>query len=561
MTSAFLPKSIVALRGYTRRQLVADLQAGLVVGVVAIPLALAFAIASGVSPEKGLVTAVVAGFLISLLGGSRVQIGGPTGAFVVIVYGIVQKYGTDGLAVCTLLAGALLVVMGLARLGGAIKFIPYPVVTGFTSGIAVIIFSSEVKDLIGLRMGAVPVPFLEKWAALAGAFGTLSFASVGVSAGSLAILVLWPRISRRIPGPIVAIVAATVAVAIFKIPVETIGSRFGAFHAAIPAPRLPVINLARIREMLSPAVTVALLAGIESLLSAVVADGMIGSRHKSNLELVAQGIANIASSIFGGIPATGAIARTATNVKSGGRTPVAGMIHSVTLLVILLLFGRWASLIPLATLAAVLALVAYHMSEWRSFATLLRTPRSDVMVLLVTFLLTVLVDLTVAVQAGIVLAALLFMKRMADVTNVEAISREFRETADGTMTADPGGVFRHVVPPGIEIYEVNGPFFFGAADKIKDVLQFVAKKPRVFILRLRNVPAIDATGIHVLDDLYESFARKEIAFLIAGLQAQPLMALDRAGRLDRYGRENLSDDLDGALRKAAEILGPDPSRK
>jgi SulP family sulfate permease len=549
-TPPFLPKSFVALRGYSRHQFLADLQAGLVVGVVAIPLALAFAIASGVSPEKGLVTAVVAGFLISLLGGSRVQIGGPTGAFVVIVYGIVQKYGVDGLAICTLLAGILLVVMGLARFGGAIKFIPYPVVTGFTSGIAVIIFSSEVKDLLGLRMGPVPSPFLEKWAAFGKAFASFSPAAVGVSAGSLAILIFWPRISRKIPGPIVAILAATAAVALFKIPVETIGSRFGAFHASIPAPRLPEITLARIRELFPPAVTVALLAGIESLLSAVVADGMIGSRHKSNLELVAQGVANIASSIFGGIPATGAIARTATNVKNGGRTPVAGMIHSAVLLLVLLLFGRWAALIPLATLAAVLVIVAYHMSEWRSFATLLKAPRGDVMVLLTTFLLTVLVDLSVAVQAGIVLAALLFMKRMADVTNVASITREFEESPDGTMTADPGGVARRTIPAGVEVYEINGPFFFGAADKIKDVLQFVAKKPKVFILRLRNVPAIDATGIRVLDDLYESFSRKGIVFLIAGLHAQPLFALDRAGRLDRYGRENFAGDLDEALRRA-----------
>ncbi len=549
-TPAFLPKSFVALRGYSRRQFLADLQAGLVVGIVAIPLALAFAIASGVSPEKGLVTAVVAGFLISLLGGSRVQIGGPTGAFVVIVYGIVQKYGVDGLAVCTLLAGILLVAMGFARFGGAIKFIPYPVVTGFTSGIAVIIFSSEVKDLFGLRMGAVPSPFLEKWAAFGKAFASFSPAAVGVSTGSLAILIFWPRISKKIPGPIVAILAATAAVAVFKIPVETIGSRFGGFHASIPAPRFPPLSLSRVRELFSPAVTVALLAGIESLLSAVVADGMIGSRHKSNLELVAQGVGNIASSLFGGIPAAGAIARTATNVKNGGRTPVAGMIHSATLLFVLLLFGRWASLIPLATLAAVLAVVAYHMSEWRSFATLLRTPRSDVLVLLTTFLLTVLVDLSVAVQVGVVLAAFLFMKRMADVTNVGAITREFEESPDGMMSADPGGVARRTIPPGVEVYEINGPFFFGAADKIKDVLQFVAKKPKVFILRLRNVPAIDATGIHVLDDLHESFVRKGIVFLIAGLQAQPFAALDRAGRLDRYGRENLAGDLDEALEKA-----------
>ena len=550
MKTTFLPKTFIVLKGYTRRQFGADLQAGLVVGVVAIPLALAFAIASGVSPERGLITAVVGGFLISFLGGSRVQIGGPTGAFVVIVYGIVQKYGIDGLAICTLMAGVFLIAMGLARFGGAIKFIPYPVVTGFTSGIAVIIFSSEVRDLLGLRMAAVPAPFLEKWRALGAALPTFSLPAIGVSAASLAILVLWPRVSRKIPAPIVAIVVMTAAVAWAKIPVETVGSRFGALSAAVPAPHLPSITLERVRELFSPALTVALLAGIESLLSAVVADGMIGSRHKSNVELVAQGIANIGSSVFGGIPATGAIARTATNVKNGGRTPVAGMVHAATLLVVLLLLGRSAGAIPLAVLAAILVVVAYHMSEWRSWKTLARAPKSDVMVLAVTFLLTVLVDLTVAVQAGVVLAAFLFMKRMADVTNVAAITREFQESPDGTMTSDPDGIARRVVPEGVEVYEVNGPFFFGAADKIRDVLDVVARKPRVFILRLRNVPAIDATGIRVLDDLAGTFGRQGIRLILAGLHAQPLLALDRAGFLDRYGRENVVADLDEALARA-----------
>jgi SulP family sulfate permease len=525
-----------------------------VVGIVAVPLALAFAIASGVPPEKGLVTAVVAGFLISLLGGSRVQIGGPTGAFVVIVYGIVQKHGIDGLIACTLMAGVLLIAMGLARFGGAIKFIPYPVVAGFTSGIALIIFSSEVKDLLGLRMGPVPAPFLAKWAAFGRTIGTLSPAAMGVSAGSLAILLLWPRVSKKVPAPLVAIVLASAAAALLHLPVETIGSRFGAFPSGFPAPRLPAIRGEMLRELFSPAVTVALLAAIESLLSAVVADGMIGSRHKSNVELVGQGIANIASALFGGIPATGAIARTATNVKNGGRTPVAGMAHALVVLAVLLLFGRWVSLVPLATLAAILTLVAYHMSEWHAFATLLRAPRSDVIVLLATFLLTVLVDLTVAVQVGIVLAAFLFIRRMAEVTNVESVAREFREAPDGTMLEDPGGVARRKIPAGVEVYEVNGPFFFAAAEKLKDVLSFVARPPKVFILRMRNVPALDATGIRVLDDLYESSVRHGVAFLLAGLHAQPFVALDRAGRLDRYGRQNLAGDLDGALERASEIL-------
>ena len=523
-------------------------------GVVAIPLALAFAIASGVSPEKGLVTAVVAGFLISLLGGSRVQIGGPTGAFVVIVYGIVQKHGVEGLAVATFLAGLLLIGMGLARFGGAIKFIPYPVVTGFTSGIAVIIFTSEVKDLLGLKMGAVPAPFLEKWGAFAGRSGprlpprseSPPARSRSSSSGR--------SFRRRIPSPIVAILAATAAAALFSLPVETIGSRFGAFQAGLPPLRLPDFSIERLRELFSPAVTVALLCGIESLLSAVVADGMIGSRHKSNVELVGQGVANVASAVFGGIPATGAIARTATNVKNGGRTPVAGMTHAVTVLAVLLFLGRWVALVPLATLGAILAVVAYHMSEWRSFATLLRGPKSDVAVLLATFLLTVLVDLTVAVQAGVVLAAFLFIRRMAEVTNVEMVTREFQEAADGTMAADPEGVARRAIPPGVEVYEINGPFFFAAAEKVKETLSFVSRKPKAFILRMRNVPAIDATGIRVLDDLHDSSVRHGIAFFIAGLHAQPLVALDRAGRLDRWGRDILAADLDDALAKAKEIL-------
>ena len=559
--SGWLPKTFVVLRGLTAAQIVSDVQAGIVVGIVAIPLALAFAIASGVPPERGLVTAAVAGFLISLLGGSRVQIGGPTGAFVVIVYGIVQRYGIDGLTICTVLAGILLVAMGLARFGGAIKFIPYPVVTGFTSGIAVIIFSSQIKDLLGLRMGAVPAPFVAKWEALGAHLGTASPAAVGVSAFSLLVLLGWPKVSRKIPAPIVAILLASVGVALAGLPVETIGSRFGEIHASLPAPSLPRITLERVRELFSPAVTVALLAAIESLLSAVVADGMIGSRHKSNVELVGQGIANVASGLFGGMPATGAIARTATNVKNGGRTPIAGMVHAATVLLVLIFLGQWARYIPMATLAAILAVVAYHMSEWRAFAHLFKTPKSDVAVLLTTFLLTVLIDLTIAVQVGVVLAAFLFIKRMADVTNVGAVTQELTDAPDGTMNGDAEGVARRRIPEGVEVYEVNGPFFFGAADKIKDVLHFVAKKPRVFVLRMRNVPAIDASGIRVLDDLFGSFRHQGIRFVISGIQAQPLAALDRAGKLDQYGRENFVASLDEALAAARAAAGGEAAER
>jgi SulP family sulfate permease len=406
-----VPKLVTSLRGYTRAQFFSDCIAGVIVGVVALPLAIAFAIASGVTPERGLYTAIIAGFLISALGGSRVQIGGPTGAFVVIVYGIVQQYGVDGLLLATLMAGVMMIVFGLVRLGGAIKFIPHPVIVGFTSGIAVVIFSSQVKDFLGLQMGAVPVNFVAKWAAFGTHLSVLNPWAVGVALLTLAIIICWPHVNRRIPGPFVALLATTALVVIFKLPVETIGSRFGAIHAGLPMPVLPHITVARVSVLIGPAFTIAILASIESLLSAVVADGMMGGSHRSNMELVAQGIANIASPLFGGMPATGAIARTATNVKNGGRTPVAGMIHALTLLLITLFFGRWAALIPMATLAGILVVVAWHMSEWRAFRTLLRSPRGDGLVLVVTFLLTTVVNLTVAIGVGVVIAALLRMKQ------------------------------------------------------------------------------------------------------------------------------------------------------
>ena len=408
-------------------------------------------------------------------------------------------------------------------------------------------------------MEAVPSPFLAKWSAYGASLSTASPAAIGVAVGSFVILVAWPKVSRTIPGPIVAILAASAAVAWLGLPVETIGTRFGEIRASIPAPHVPEVTLERLRELFPAAMTVALLAAIESLLSAVVADGMIGSRHKSNVELVGQGLANVASGLFGGIPATGAIARTATNVKTGGRTPVAGMTHAAVVTLAFLFLGKWARLIPLPTLAAILVIVAYHMSEWQAFAQLFRTPKSDVAVLLTTFLLTVLVDLTVAVQVGVVLAAFLFMKRMADVTSVAMLTQEWKDAPDGTMKGDTEGVARRVIPPGVEVYEVNGPFFFGAADKIKDVLHFVAKKPRVFILRMRNVPAIDASGIRVLDDLFRSFSHHGIRFLIAGIQAQPRTALERAGKLDEYGRDNFVQGIDAALQAAARHIASEPA--
>ena len=548
-----VPKLFTSLRGYTRAQLFADLSAGVIVGIVALPLAIAFAIASGVTPERGLYTAIIAGFLISALGGSRVQIGGPTGAFVVIVYGIVQQYGLDGLLLASLMAGVMLIGFGLARLGAAIKFIPHPVVVGFTSGIAVIILSSQVKDLLGLRMGAVPATFVTKWAAYGSHFTVLNPWAVGVALLSLVVIVLWPRVSRRIPSPFVALLLTTALVTIFNLPVDTIGSRFGAIHAGLPAPMLPHITLARVSALVGPAFTIAILAAIESLLSAVVADGMIGGRHRSNMELVALGVANIASPLFGGIPATGAIARTATNVKNGGRTPVAGMTHALTLLLITLFFGRWAALIPMATLAGILVVVAYHMSEWRTFRTLLSSPRSDILVLLVTFLLTVFIDLTVAIEVGMVLAAFLFMKQMAEVTNVTMITRELADE-NGASDDESGGLLRRQVPPGVEVYEIDGPFFFGAAEAFRNALGQVARKPRVLIIRMRHVPAMDATGLHVLGALIDQARHDHARVILAEVHAQPMVVLTESGLMERVTNATLADSLDEALAMAGDGL-------
>ncbi len=542
------PKLLTTLRGYTLHQFAADAGAGVVVGIVALPLAIAFAIASGVTPERGIFTAIVAGFLISALGGSRVQIGGPTGAFVVIVYGIVQQYGMAGLTIATIMAGVILLALGFAKLGGAIKFIPYPVTAGFTTGIAVIIFTSQIKDFLGLEMGALPESFIEKWIAYGREAGAVSVTALAVALGSLLVITTWPKVSRRIPAPFVAIVVSAVAVRLLDLPVDTIGSRFGSIPTSLPAPSIPSISLADATALVGPAFTIALLAAIESLLSAVVADGMIGGRHRSNMELVAQGVANIASPLFGGIPATGAIARTATNVRSGGRTPVAGMIHALVLLLILLAFGRWAEAIPMPALAAILVVVAYHMSEWRSFRNELRGPRSDVIVLLTTFALTVLVDLTVAVQVGLVLAAFLFMRRMAEVTNVAEIGEGFSDpVADtGTFSTGRGGA----LPKGVQLYAIDGPFFFGAADKFREAFTQVSNAPRVLILVMRRVPSIDSTGIHALRNVIARFQKDGTRVILVGPRSQPLAAMERAGILNAIGTEGVVPDLDSAVALA-----------
>jgi len=544
----FVPKLATTLEHYSREQFVRDLIAGVIVGIVALPLSIAFAIASGVTPDRGLYTAIVAGFVISALGGSRVQVGGPTGAFVVIVYGIVQQYGLEGLTIATLMAGVILIGFGLARFGAAIRFIPHPVITGFTSGIAVIIASGEIKDAFGLRMGAVPANFIERFRVFAEHSGTFDWGATGITAAAVAIIMLWPRVSRRIPGPLVALLVGTVIAQLAHLDVETIGSRFGALAAQLPHPVVPHVSYADAIRLVRPAFTIALLGAIESLLSAVVSDGMIGGQHRSNMELVAQGVANIASPMFGGIPATGAIARTATNVKNGGRTPVAGMMHAVTVLLVTLFFGRWVGLIPMSALAGILLVVAYQMSEWRVFRAELTSPRSDVIVLLATFGLTVFVDLTVAIEVGMVLAAFLFMRRMASLAEVSQVSPEaLAEEAGDELRTQP-------VPRGVDVYEINGPFFFGAAETFKDTLARVAGKPKVLILRMRHVPAIDATGLHALKDVVHRSRRDGTTVLLCEVQPQPLQALQRSVLIEEIGEARILPTLEDAIARASEEL-------
>ena len=545
------PKLLTTLReGYGTRDLGRDVLAGVVVGIVALPLAIAFAIASGVRPEQGLYTAIVAGFLIAVFGGSRVQIGGPTGAFVVIVASVVGEFGYGGLAVATLMAGALLVVMALARLGDVIRFIPYPVTVGFTTGIALIIAAGQIGDGLGLTVAApVPAHFTEQVVVWARHLGTADPATTLLCLGTIVLIQLWPRVTTRIPGMLVALVGTTVLASALPLGVDTIGSRFGSVPTSLPAPALPVVDWAVVPELVSPAITIALLAAIESLLSALVADGLIGGRHRSNAELLGQGIANLISPLFGGIPATGAIARTATNVKNGGRSPVAGIVHAFTLLVILLVAGRWAALIPMATLAGILLVVAYNMSEWHVFQRLLRGPRSDVLVLLTTFVLTVAVDLTVAIQAGVVLAALLFMRRMAEVTQVKPM-RDVVDYEGGEIQ----GEVPVPVPAGVEVFEINGSFCFGAARKFTETLLNTHGSHRVVILRMRHVLAMDATGLHALEDVAARFARRGTALLLSGVHAQPLVALERSGALGRIGEDHVFATFGDAVAHARTLL-------
>ncbi|PLX42860.1 MAG: sodium-independent anion transporter [Deltaproteobacteria bacterium] len=535
--------------GYGGSQLLNDITAGAIVGIVALPLAIAFGIASGVTPDQGLITAVVAGLIISLLGGSRVQIGGPTGAFIVIVYGIVQQHGYQGLVIATIMAGFLLILFGLTGMGAIIQYVPYPVTVGFTSGIAVVIATTQLPDFLGLSTGPVPSDFLGKLTSYYGHIQTVNLWALLIGVSTITIVIFSPKFARKVPGSLVAILLWTIAAHIFNLPIETIGSRFGEVSASIPTPSLPSIDIATIKSLLSPALAIALLGAIESLLSAVVSDGMTGYRHKPDAELVAQGLANIGSALFGGIPATGAIARTATNVKNGGRTPVAGVVHALVLLAIMILFGGWAALIPIPVLSGILLVVAYNMSEWRLFARLLKSPRSDVLVLAVTFILTVLVDLTVALEVGVVLAAMLFMRRMAAVSNAGFITKSILNGGAN----DPGSITNREIPQGVEIFEVYGPFFFGAASKFRDAISVIKSPPRVLILRMREVTAMDATGIRALEDVAKKSRMEGTILILSGVHAQPLVALEHSGLLLEIGEDNVFAEFEGALARAREL--------
>ncbi|GAB3017160.1 sulfate permease [Niabella terrae] len=540
----FRPKLLETLRRYEWQQCRSDIIAGIIVGIVALPLAIAFAIASGVTPEKGLITAIIAGILISALGGSRVQIGGPTGAFIVIVYGIVQSFGVGGLIIATFMAGILLIIMGLARLGSVIKFIPYPLITGFTSGIALIIFSAQLKDLLGLEIANLAADFPGKWQQYIRHLDTTNWYALGTGLFTISIIALFPRITRKIPGTFIALILTTLLVNLSQLPVETIGTRFGSIPDRLPAPGIPDLSYETVRKLIQPAFTIALLGGIESLLSAVVADGMIGGRHKSNMELVAQGIANIGSAVFGGIPATGAIARTATNIKNGGRTPVAGIVHGLTLLLIMLFAGRWAVLIPLPALAAILIVVAYNMSEWESFRRVLRGPANDRVVLLVTFLLTVFVDLTVAIEIGMILAAFLFIRHMIKVSSVGPWLNDSEES----QVAEE-------LPEGLQVFEISGPLFFGAADKFREAMRFMHPSPEVLILRMGEVPVIDATGIYALREIHRELVRKGSRLILSDITSPSVLGdLRKARLLFAIGKANVTPNLEQALERAGILL-------
>ncbi len=543
------PKLFSVMKTYSKEQLLKDIVAGIIVAIIALPLSIALALASGVTPERGLYTAIVAGFIISFLGGSRVQISGPTAAFATIVAGIVARNGMEGLAAATIMAGILLILMGVFRFGRLIKYIPYTITTGFTLGIAVTILIGQLKDFMGLTLETKPIETIEKLKACIESITTINGQALLVGAGSLAILILWPKINRRIPASLMAVILASAIVKLFDLEVSTIGKLYE-ISSKPPAFRLPAMDLHMIRGLMPDAITIAILAGVESLLSCVVADGMTGSRHRSNMELIAQGTGNIFSSLFGGIPATGAIARTAANVKNGGRTPIAGMVHALTLFLILVVFMPYASLIPMPTIAAILFMVAYHMSEWREFASLIKgSPKSDVLVLISTFVLTVVFDLVVAIEVGILMAAILFMKRMAEVTDVQ--SWKYLDTTEEEDPNDPEVLRLKKVPKHTLVYEINGPMFFGAADKFMKIS--LDSHAKVVILRMRSVPAMDVNALHSLNNVWKACKKKHITLVLSHVQEQPLHVMQKAGFDQLLGEANLCANIDEALQRAQEL--------
>ena len=551
------PKLFDTLRNYTKTDFMTDLMAGTIVGIVALPLAIAFGIASGVSPEKGIITAIVAGFIISFLGGSKVQIGGPTGAFIVIIYGIIQQYGIEGLMVATMMAGVLLIILGIFKLGTIIKFIPYPIVVGFTSGIAVTIFTTQIADIFGLQFGDEKVPgdFIGKWILYFHHFDSINWWNALVSVVSIVIIALTPKFSKKIPGSLVAIILVTIAVWLMKMYggitcIDTIGDRFS-IQAQLPDANVPTLDWEAIKNLFPVAITIAVLGAIESLLSATVADGMIGDRHDSNTELVAQGIANVVSPIFGGIPATGAIARTMTNINNGGKTPVAGIVHAVVLLLILIFLMPLAKFIPMACLAGVLVVVSYNMSGWRVFKGLLKNPKSDVTVLLITFFLTVIFDLTVAIEVGLVIACVSFMKRVMETTQISVITDEIDPNKESDLEVHEEHL---VIPEGVEVYEINGPYFFGIATKFEDIMARFGDRPQIRIIRMRKVPFIDSTGIHNLTTLCEMSQKENIHIILSGVNPQVHATLEKSGFYTLLGKENICSNINEALETARKEL-------
>ena len=553
----FKPKLFLALKNYSKELFMADLMAGIIVGIVALPLAIAFGIASGVSPEKGIITAIIAGFIISMMGGSKVQIGGPTGAFIVIVYGIIQQYGEAGLIVATLMAGVLLILLGVFKLGAIIKFIPYPIIVGFTSGIAVTIFTTQIADIFGLSFGGEKLPgdFIGKWIMYFNHFDTINWWNTIVSIASIIIIAMTPKFSKKIPGSLIAIIAITLLVYVLKTyvgvdSIDTIGDRFS-IKAQLPGAEVPTLNWEAMKGLLPAAITIAVLGAIESLLSATVADGVIGDKHDSNTELIAQGTANIITPLFGGIPARGAIARTMTNINNGGKTPVAGLIHAVVLFLILLFLMPLAQYIPMACLAGVLVVVSYNMSEWRTFRALLRNPKSDITVLLITFFLTVIFDLTVAIEVGLVIACLLFMRRVAETTEISVITDEINPNEELDIAVNEESL---IVPKGVEVYEINGPYFFGIANKFEEQMVQLGDRPKVRIIRMRKVPFIDSTGIHNLTNLCKMSKKERITIVLSGVNEKVHHVLEKSGFYELLGEENICENINVAIDRANQII-------